>query len=810
MTLRRKIRWLTWIGLIGCLMAAIPALYLLRQGMIAERTQMAAALVDGALGILADLDRSVASGEITGEEARDRARLALRALSGGPIRLAVHAEGGIPPAWPGPDRAVTVQGRFEPWGWMIGAAGGIGDLDREFLVEASGFLLFLGVLLVLSWPVSRFLSQHVVGPLEGLAARVRLLTEGGTDIDIPGCERRDEFGAMARAMELFRRAAIALIERDERLAGIMNNVSEAILLVDPHGRIEEHNPAAEALFGVPAGALDRQALSGLFIVSDRPRVDALLAGLAGQAASEAEDGRQPVRIAALGIERQGDGAPERIDASLTISPLVVQGRRGFVCALADVTERLRHERELTRLATRDRLTGLPNRAMVESMLEAAVDGSRRHGRRFAVLCLDLSRFKLITDTLGHQAGDALLQEVARRIVAAVGAAVGDAAGVAGAAGKDAGAADLVGRIGADDFAVVLEEIADAADAAAVAVRILDAFDAPVTLSGCEHYVRPAVGIAVYPDHLAASDAAADAAGDAGSPLVLLRAAETALYAAKRMGGRRHAFFRPELAEQARRHLALDGDLRAALALKQFRLHYQPKVSLIDFSLEGFEALLRWEAVGKGMIPPGEFIPVAEETGFIVPLGDWVLDEACRQMREWLDAGMAPVPVAVNISPKHLRNRSAEDFRRIIDRHDLPPGLIELEITEGAVMQDLDHALTVLAALKAMGIRVAVDDFGTGHSSLSYLKRLPVTTLKIDRSFINGVPQEREDAGIVSTIIAMADMLGLHVVAEGVEKTEQANFLRHHNCNQVQGWLTGRPMPADAASGLLKERLREPA
>ena len=172
--------------------------------------------------------------------------------------------------------------------------------------------------------------------------------------------------------------------------------------------------------------------------------------------------------------------------------------------------------------------------------------------------------------------------------------------------------------------------------------------------------------------------------------------------------------------------------------------------------------------------------------------------------------MKPVPVAVNISPKHLRNRSAEDFRRIIDSHGLPPGLIELEITEGAVMQDLDHALSVLAALKEMGIRVAVDDFGTGHSSLSYLKRLPITTLKIDRSFINGVPNEREDAGIVSTIIAMADMLGLHVVAEGVEKTEQANFLRHHNCTQVQGWLTGRPVPADAARGLLTERLRKTA
>ncbi|PWC36448.1 EAL domain-containing protein [Azospirillum sp. TSO35-2] len=787
MTLRRKIRWLTWIGLIGCLMAAIPALTLLRQGMIAERGQMAAALVDSAKGLLRTLDDAVRTGTVTPADARDRALLALGALSAAPFHVTVFTDGVVPPGWPALDRSVTAEGRFEPWGWAVGAASDVDDIDRDFRVEASGFLLFLGALLVLSWPVSRFLSQNVVGPLEALSVRMRQLTEGRTDIDIPGRDRRDEFGAMARAMEFFRRAAVALIERDERLAGIMTNVSEAILLVDAAGRIEEHNPAAVALFGVAADALRGRPLPALFAAADRARVDALLAGVDGNG-----DGPWPARAEALGIERPGPGgtAPggctpvERIDASLSVSPLVVQGRRGFVCALADVTERLRHERELMRLATRDRLTGLPNRAMIESALEAAVVRSRRHDRRFAVLCLDLSRFKLVTDTLGHQAGDALLQEVARRIAATV---------------RDA---DLVGRIGTDDFAVILEEIGDTDEAAAVADRVLEAFDTPVTLSGCEHYVRPAVGIALYPDHVAADEA--------DHPQALLRAADTALYAAKRMGGRRHAFFRPELAEQARRQLALDGDLRGALALKQFRLHYQPKVSLIDFSLEGFEALLRWEKPGQEMIPPGEFIPVAEETGFIVPLGDWVLDEACRQMREWLDAGLEPVPVAVNISPKHLRNRSAEDFRRIVDRHGLPPHLVELEITEGAVMQDLDHALTVLAALKAMGIRVAVDDFGTGHSSLSYLKRLPITTLKIDRSFINGVPQEREDAGIVSTIIAMADMLGLHVVAEGVEKTEQANFLRHHNCTQVQGWLTGRPVPADAAGGLLVDRLKQTA
>jgi|GEM_PF-1618005 len=767
MTLRRKIRWLTWLGLIGCLMAAIPALYLLRHGLIAERERMTGALVDSSRTMLSDLEREAASGAIPRDDAQARARLALRALVGDPFHVAVFTDGVVPPGWPPIQHAVISQATFEPWGWVVAAAGDVDDINREFAMEAMTFILFLLGLLVLSWPISLYLSQNVVGPIEALSTRMRMLTEGRTEIDIPGRHRRDEFGAMARAMEYFRRSASALIERDERLAGIMNNVSEAIVLVDEHGRIEEHNPAAVALFGVAAETLPGRALASLFVDSDRGRVQALLGGAGGAG--------ELTRAEALGILR-ADG---RVDAAISVSPLVVQGKRGFVCALTDMTQRLRHERELMRLATRDRLTGLPNRAMVESLLETAVERCRRYNRRFAVMCLDLSRFKLVTDTLGHQAGDALLQEVARRVTETVRAA------------------DLVGRIGSDDFAIILEEIVDADEAAAIADRVLAAFDQPVILAGNEHYVRTSIGIALFPDHTE-------------EPHELIRAADTALYAAKRLGGRRHAFFRKELADQARRHLALDGELRSALVNKQFRLHYQPKVSLIDYGLQGFEALLRWDNPGQGMISPGEFIPVAEETGFIVPLGDWVLDEACRQQRVWLDQGMNPVPVAVNISPRHLRHRTADDFRRIVDRHRLPPELIELEITEGAVMQDIDHAMSVLGALKAMGIRVAVDDFGTGHSSLSYLKKLPITTLKIDRSFINGVPQEREDASIVSTIIAMADMLGLDVVAEGVEKTEQANFLRHLNCTQVQGWLTGRPVPADTALGLLTKRLKEPA
>ncbi|HYD67595.1 EAL domain-containing protein [Azospirillum sp.] len=771
MTLRRKIRWLTIVGLLGCLLAAIPALYLLRQGMIGERERLAAGLVESAQSMLASLNGAVQRGELSVSDARARATLAVQGLGGDVFRLTVFTEGQAPAGWPESGRAVVATGRFEPWGWTIGAAFGTADLDREFTRNVLAFGGFLALLLVLSWPLSAFLSEHVLGPLEALSSRMARLTQGRTDIDIPGQDRTDEFGAMARALEYFRRAAGAIIERDERLSGIMRNVGEAIVLVGEDGAIAEHNPAAESLFGLAGPELVGHGFAALFAEEDRGRVEAMFETRRANAS-----GGKAVRVEGLGIERPGQ---PRAEVSLSLSGLPLGGRHHYIAVLADITERLEHERELLRLATRDRLTGLPNRALIESLVESAVERARRHNRRFAVLCMDLSRFKLITDTLGHHAGDALLLEVAKRVQATVRTA------------------DTVGRIGSDDFAILLEEVADGEESAAVAQRILTAFDTPVELLGTEHYVRPSIGIALFPDH-------------ADDVHELIRAADTALYAAKRMGGRRHAFFQKEMADQARRHLALDRDLRAALAAGEYRLHYQPKVSLVDFALEGFEALLRWERPGHGMVPPGEFIPVAEETGFIVPLGDWVLEEACRQMREWIDQGMEPVPVAVNISPRQLRQRSSEDFLRVMAKYALTPDLIELEITEGAVMQDLEHALTVLEELKAAGVRVAVDDFGTGHSSLSYLKRLPITTLKIDRSFVGGVPREREDAGIVSTIISMADLLGLTVVAEGVERPEQAHFLRHHNCLVVQGWLTGRPVPAAEAAGLLEQRLKQRA
>jgi diguanylate cyclase (GGDEF)-like protein len=802
MMLRHKIRWFTYAGVAVCFMAAMPALYLLHKGLIHQRADFASDLMASTLRVLGEYNAKAERGDFTMVEARRQSITALHILESDTFHITLFTDGEIPPdwpGWPGGGRAVVAQGTFAPWGWALAAAVHVDDLEQNFHDQLLAFTVFLLVLFVLSWPFSAFLSEQVVGPIEGLSTRMGQLTRGQADIDVPGCERTDEFGEMARALDYFRCATGAIIERDERLSGIMNNVEEAIVLVSESGLVEEHNRQALVLFGADvASGLVGRPFAGLFIPDVQDSVVHILAtrsraaGASSYAPDTAppdtappeaappdtappdtdpDDGAAPRGAPVLAVDHDG----VRVDVSLTVSVMEVQSRHSFICVLADITDRMHHERELVRLATRDRLTGLPNRTLMETLTERALARAQRYGRRCAVLCLDLSRFRLITDTLGHRAGDQLLIAVAARIQEVVRTS------------------DSIGRIGSDDFAIILEEILDANEAAVVSQRIIDAFEAPVPLLGSDYYVRPSLGIALFPEH--ADDAAE-----------LIRAADTALYTSKRLGGRRYTFFSKEMSRQAHRHLALDRDLRTAIAQGQFRLYYQPKVALADLTLEGFEALLRWEKPGHGMVPPGEFIPVAEETGFIVPLGDWVLNEACRQLRAWQDAGLDPVPVAVNISPRQMRQRSAEDFRLIVNRHGLEPRLIEVEITEGAVMQDIDHALTMLKALKESGIRVAVDDFGTGHSSLSYLKRLPVSSLKIDRSFVNGLPDEREDAGIVVTIINMAEMLNLTVIAEGVERPEQAAFLRENNCASVQGWLTGRPMPAEQAAELLARRL----
>jgi diguanylate cyclase len=756
MSLRRKTRWLAWSGLAGSLIVAVSVLAQLYIGTMADREHALAAVASAGRRITVGFSQMANSGEISQDAAQKMARSAILALAGDFVQVRLGDS-------KAPDGALIRQERLPAWDWTMTVVAGTDDIGSRLLRYGSVLALLLAGLLALALRMAGTMMDGFVAPIEALAQRLRRLGEGRLDLEVPSLNRPDEIGAMARAVERFRQTARDLREREERLSGILASVDESILLIDADGVVRHANGAARRLFGREPDPAD---FADLFADSDRKRAADMMSALR---AMGDDTGRK--RIDTLTVERGG----ERVAVSVSLTPLAQGSRGGFVAVLADVTEHERSQRELMRMVTRDRLTGLSNRAHVESALEAAVTRAWRESHGVAVLCFDLSRFKLITDTLGHRAGDALLVEVARRLRGVVG---------------DGG---TVGRMGVDDFAVILDP-ADEARADALAKTILTAFDTPVALSGTEHFVRPAIGLALFPQHATTGED-------------LIRAAEIALYASKRRGGMQSAVYEPAMGDRARRHLALDQEMRRALGNGEFRLHYQPKVSLVDFSIEGFEALLRWDRPGIGLVAPGDFLGVAEDTGFIATLDEWVLDEACRQVRAWTDEGLSPLPVAVNVSPHHLRRHSVADFQRALIRHGLPASLIEVEVTENAVMQDLEHAMKVLNGLQELGIGVAVDDFGTGHSSLSYLKQLPVTTLKIDRSFIDGIPKARNDAGIVATIISMANLLKLKVIAEGVERPEQAQFLRHNNCVLAQGWLTGRPMPAEAVVPVLATRQR---
>lgn len=439
----------------------------------------------------------------------------------------------------------------------------------------------------------------------------------------------------------------------------------------------------------------------------------------------------------------------------------------FIGAMSDVTERKRHEAELLRLSTRDPLTGLPNRALTLDRLSHALKAARRRGRRAAALYIDLDRFKLVNDSLGHDVGDALLKKLVEALRGALRAS------------------DTLGRLGGDEFVVVAEELDGPQDAARVAENILNVARRPFEAEGRALFTPLSVGIAMDcdPDE----DAAA-----------LLRHADTAMQAAKSGGGGTYRFFMPEMNAEAVARLEIERDLRAAVDAGQFIVHYQPKFAVNDLALVGAEALVRWRHPVKGMIPPNDFIPVAEQTGLIAALGAIVLREAMRQTVEWRRRGLPPLPVAVNLSVRQLPDETAcLPILAVLEQEEADPALLELEITETTMMDNIRQIVPALRRLRESGVAVAVDDFGTGYSSLAYLRKLPITTLKIDRSFINDVETDADSAAIAATIISMGRQLGLQVVAEGIENKGQLAFLRRHGCDMAQGFFLAKPMSADA-------------
>ena len=492
-------------------------------------------------------------------------------------------------------------------------------------------------------------------------------------------------------------------------------------------------------------------------------------------------------LAAEALKRvfNGDSAPYELEIRakdgrripLEITARIILGKRGepkTVQAIGrDITERKQAEETIRRLAYHDALTGLPNRALFEDRLLVALAQARRQGEMLAVLFLDLDSFKVVNDTLGHGAGDKLLQAVAHDLATLVREG------------------DTVARVGGDEFTVLLAGIEAPEDATDIAQRILECLRQPRVINGTEFRTTGSIGVTMYP-----------ADGDEGE--TLLRNADTAMYRAKERGRDNYQLYTASMNARMMERIAVEQDLRHALVRDELTLFYQPIVAVETGVITGAEALLRWRHPQRGIVPPDEFIPLAEETGLILEIGEWVLRQTCRQVRQWREQGLAIDIVAVNLSARQLQQEDlVERIAGILRESGVSPDSIQLEITEGAVLKNVDSAIAMLRQLGGMGIQIALDDFGTGYSSLTYLKRFPIDAVKIDRSFVRDLEYDASDATIVSTVIGMAENLHLNVIAEGVETENQLEFLRQRGCKEYQGYLFARPVPPEEFAELLR-------
>ena len=441
----------------------------------------------------------------------------------------------------------------------------------------------------------------------------------------------------------------------------------------------------------------------------------------------------------------------------------------YVAVFSDISAIKHSQRELDFLAHHDPLTGLPNRLLFGERIEQALQRARRDGRRGALLLLDLDNFKIVNESLGHNTGDLLLKMLGERLGAAFGSKV------------------TLARLGGDEYGVLYDDCAGEEQASQLALQTLDSLSQPFLLDEQRLFVGASIGISLFPD-------------DGDSVEQLMRNADSALFRAKNSGRQTFSFYSQEMTQHALTRVRLESQLRQALEEGQLRVHYQPIHRLADHSMVGVEALVRWQHPERGLVPPGEFIPIAEDSGLIGAIDAWVLEQSCAQMVRWLQQGTSLEFVAVNVSSR-LFSRGELDLRveRVLRDSGLEPARLELEVTESAVMDNPQRAEELLSHLHGLGIRLAIDDFGTGYSSLARLKRLPVQKLKLDQSFVRGLPQDREDAAIASAVVTLGQRLGLRVLAEGIETEEQANYLREAGCGYGQGYWFGRPQPAEQLS-----------
>jgi diguanylate cyclase (GGDEF)-like protein/PAS domain S-box-containing protein len=547
------------------------------------------------------------------------------------------------------------------------------------------------------------------------------------------------------------------------LNAVMNSVADGIVLLDPEGVVTWLSRSAEAIFDYPQDA------------AVGAPVDLLLLPGAGQGGLLqrllGHPGRAPLEV--LIRRRSGELIPVEVEAS----SLEQGGRRSTVLVVRDITVRRQTEETLRSLAYHDPLTGLPNRLLFHDRLSQAIERARRNRQLLTVMLVDLDRFKLINDSLGLETGDQVIKGVADRLT------------------RTLRKSDTVARLGGDEFMVMLMGTSGAEAAAKVAQKLLESLKPPLLVDGHELTTSASIGLALFPH-------------DGDDAETLVKNADNALSRAKEQGRNHYQFYTDDMNAAAFERLMLESRLRKALEHGEFVIHYQPKVSLVDGAVVGVEALLRWFHPDLGLVPPSEFIPLAEETGLILPIGAWVLRTACQQVRRWHRMGHAGLQLAVNLSARQFQEKNlVATIRAAIEDSGLPPGAVELELTESVIMRDAPEAVRRLKELTALGIRLAVDDFGTGYSSLGYLKAFPIDSLKIDRSFVRDVDRDPNSAALAQAIIALATGLKLEVVAEGVETREQLLILKGFGCHELQGFVFSRPLPPDEFLALLEEGRR---
>ena len=559
---------------------------------------------------------------------------------------------------------------------------------------------------------------------------------------------------LLRAHQAMREVALGAM-RMRLAASVFEASNEAILICDRHNRVISVNPAFGRITGYGNGEVQGQDPSLLFAdVGARIQYQTMWDTLPQQGAWQGE----------LACRRKnGDAYPAWFSISLCRD---AEGEpEHFIAMFSDISVRKVQEQRIAHLAFHDELTGLPNRRLVSDRLAVALARAQREDSQVAVLFVDIDRFKNINDSLGHACGDQLLQQVAQRLHAALRGG------------------DTVARMGGDEFVLLCPGAGHGAAIAARAQDILGQLAQPYRTMGMDLHVSASMGIACFPD-------------DGDTPEVLVRNADAAMYLAKERGRNNFQFYAPELNASILSRLKLEMDLRHALAHRQFELYYQPKVEMASGRLHGAEALIRWRNSQGELVPPNRFIPVAEECGLIVPIGDWVLAEACRQHAAWRAAGLPPLTLAVNVSVRQFAQPGfAESMGRMVAELGTPASAIELELTESILMSDVRRAAATLERLKELGFAVAIDDFGTGFSSLNYLRHFKLDVLKIDQSFVRELLQDKAALAIVQSIIALARALGLRTVAEGVETPEQRDLLCAQGCHGMQGYLLARPMPA---------------